>query len=92
VEEWDGDVWPRGPRLQGEEAGKAGPREEQQNKLTTEQQNINRTAKHYIHTSKQNIRISVGFYRIYDHYTWTQKQKEGQELDPLGGGEPPCRW
>jgi hypothetical protein len=36
VEEWD--VWPRGPRLQGEDAGEAGAREEQQNNKTTEYQ------------------------------------------------------
>jgi hypothetical protein len=38
---------------------------------TTEQPNINKTAKHYIHTSKQNLRISLGFYRIHGHYTRT---------------------
>jgi hypothetical protein len=57
VEEWD--VWPRGPRLQGEDAGKAGARGEQQNNRTTEQQNINKTKEYHRHTSKQDIEISV---------------------------------
>jgi hypothetical protein len=41
-------VWPRGPRLQGEEAGRAGPREGQQNSRTTKQQNINKTNEYRI--------------------------------------------
>jgi hypothetical protein len=36
VEEWD--VWPRGPRLQGEDAGEAGAREQQRNNRITEYQ------------------------------------------------------
>jgi hypothetical protein len=44
---------------------------------TTGHPNVNKTAKHYIHTLKQNLRISLGFYRIHDDYTRTQRQKEG---------------
>jgi hypothetical protein len=57
VEEWD--EWPRGLRLQGEEAGKAGPREGQQDDRTTKQQNINKITEYQqdnrILTRQQNI-------------------------------------
>jgi hypothetical protein len=42
---------------------------------TTEQQNINKTNEYHIHTSKQNIGISVRLYRIHDHHTRTHRQK-----------------
>jgi hypothetical protein len=60
-------VWPRGPRLQGEDAGKAGAREEQLN--------INKTKEYRRHTSKQDIGISVRLYRSHEHHTRTHRQK-----------------
>jgi hypothetical protein len=41
VEEWD--VWPQGPRLQGEDGGKAGARESNK---TTEQPNNRTSTRH----------------------------------------------
>ena len=60
--------------------------------MTAGQPNINKSAKHYIHTPEQDFRISLGFYRIYDHYTRHKDRREGQELDPFGGGGSLCRW
>jgi hypothetical protein len=56
------------------------------------QLNINKSAKHYIHILKQDFRISLGFYRIYDYYIRHKNRMEGQELDPFGSGRSLCRW
>ena len=64
-------MWPRGPRLQGEEAGKAGAREGQQDSRTTKQQDIDRIKEYHRHTSKQDIGISVGLYRNHEYHTRT---------------------
>jgi hypothetical protein len=42
----------------------------------TVQENINKTNEYHIHTSKQNIGISVGLYKIHDPHTRTRGQKE----------------
>jgi hypothetical protein len=49
-------------------------------------------AKWDIHIPKQDFRISLGIYRIYDHYTRHKDRREGQELNPFGGGGSLCRW
>jgi hypothetical protein len=66
VEEWD--VWPRGPRLQGEDAGKAGAREQQRNK----------TKEYHRPTSQQDIGISVGLYKSHEHYTRAHTEGKGK--------------
>jgi len=62
---------------------------EQQN---TKQQNINETKEYHRHTSKQDIRISVRLYRSHKYHARAHRQGERQQLDPLSGGGPSCRW
>jgi hypothetical protein len=71
VEEWA--EWPQGPRLQGEDRGKAGA---QGSNKTTEQQN-NRTSTRHRNiidtTSEHNIGISVRLYRSHKHHSQTHR-------------------
>jgi hypothetical protein len=57
-----------------------------------QQQNINETKEYHRHTSKQDIRISVRLYRSHKYHARAHRQGERQQLDPLSGGGPSCRW
>jgi hypothetical protein len=71
VEEWD--VWPQGPRLQGEDEGKAGTRGSNK---TTEQPNNRTSTRHRniidIH-QKQNIEILQRLYKRGKHHSQTHR-------------------
>jgi hypothetical protein len=71
---------------------RAGARGKQQSNRTTKQRNINKTKEYHRCASKQDIGISGGLYRSHEYHAKAHRQEEGQQLDSLSGGAPPCRW
>jgi hypothetical protein len=57
---------------------------EQPNNRTTKQQNINKTKEYRICTSKLDIGISVGLYRIHKHHTRAHRQKGEARTRSIG--------